>query len=455
MNIKELIASLLAKGFATVAEKAYVQSLVKELSDDEAEEVAEDVDAVDALDEEAPATDEDEDEDEEIDEEAVKALVSGTVAKEAQDAVAKAMEKASNDLVGKFMKGVKKARKTVTTASKARGQFSESREFFKALFMGDSASLKASGYLDTGTDATAGYLVPPAEFIAEVYRVADLGYGIARKDMRYIPKTGAGNQITVPALGSTVNVFWTDEGAAKTSTEPSFNLPTITLKKLAAIVPWTDEFGDDIGVNVVQLLAELFAEALAKQEDIAFFIGDGTGSFGGFTGVLNNGSVNTTTMSGTTFASMDADDLLDMQDDTPAGGLNGGKYYMHRSILSVVRKLKDNEGNYIYQSPGAGQPATVWNYPVEIVEAMPAIGDSASDTPFVLFGNLSQTCIISDKGTLAMKIFDSGVVQNVGNTNDLNLITQDMQAMRVVRRVGFVVALPSAVTVLKTANGGS
>ena len=125
---------------------------------------------------------------------------------------------------------------------------------------------------------------------------------------------------------------------------------------------------------------------------------------------------------------------------------------MHRSVLSIVRKLRTNNGtgDFIYQAPGAGQPATIWNYPVEIVEAMPSVSDDDADTAFIIFGNLKNTCIISDKGNIALKVFDSGVVRNVGNSADLNLITQDMKALRVVRRVGFTVALPKGITVLKT-----
>ena len=442
-KLKEFLAKLLEKGFATAEEKAIVKELVDALQDEEKTAVADEVAEVEALSEKS--------DDEALDEETVKGLVSGEIQKSVKDQ----LEKMSNELVAKFLKGVKENRSKAVTKTVAKEKFSESKDFFSKLFSGQNEVLKASGYLDTATAGTAGYLVPPAEFIAEVYRIADTGYGVARANMRYIPKNGAGNQITIPALGTSVSAFWTAQAGVKTSTEPSFNLPTITLQKLAAIVPWTDEFAEDVGVNVVQLLAELFAESLAIQEDLAFFTGDGSGAFGGFTGILNNGSVNSVAITSASIQDLTADDLLDMQDQTPAGALNGASYFMHRSILSIVRKLKDDNNNYIYQNPGAGQPSTVWNYPVIIAEALPAVGDDAEDTPFIIFGNLKNTCIISDKGTLAVKLFDSGSVRNVGDTTDLNLLTQDMTAMRVVRRVGFVIAMPTGITVLSTGVTGS
>ena len=443
MNLKDLLTSLLAKGFATKSEQAEVATAVEGADDATKAELATEIAEVAKLPEES---------EDNLDEEALKALVTGRVNEIAKSATEKAFEKMSDELVSKFMAGVKENRKTAVATPVAKGKFEESKSFFKSLFQGDMSSLKAAGYLDTATPGTAGYLVPPAEFIAEVYRIAETEYGVARREMRYIPKSGAGDTITVPALGTSVSSFWTGQGVAKTSTEPSFTLPTVTLKKLAAIVPWTDEFEEDMGVNAIQLLATLFAESLAKMEDEAFFKGDGTSTYGGFTGILNTVTTNDVALTSASIEDLTAEKLLDMQDETPAGALQGAKYYMHRSVLSIVRKLRTNNGtgDFIYQAPGAGQPATIWNYPVEIVEAMPSVSDDDADTAFIIFGNLKNTCIISDKGNIALKVFDSGVVRNVGNSADLNLITQDMKALRVVRRVGFTVALPTGITVLKT-----
>lgn len=443
MNLKDLLTSLLTKGFATKSEQAEVATAVEDADDATKAELATEIAEVAKLPEES---------EDNLDEEALKALVTGRVNEIAKSATEKAFEKMSDELVSKFMAGVKENRKTAVATPVVKGKFEESKSFFKSLFQGDMSSLKAAGYLDTATPGTAGYLVPPAEFIAEVYRIAETEYGVARREMRYIPKSGAGDTITVPALGTSVSSFWTGQGVAKTSTEPSFNLPTVTLKKLAAIVPWTDEFEEDMGVNAIQLLATLFAESLAKMEDEAFFKGDGTSTYGGFTGILNTVATNDVTLASASIEDLTAEKLLDMQDETPAGALQGAKYYMHRSVLSIVRKLRTNNGtgDFIYQAPGAGQPATIWNYPVEIVEAMPSVSDDDADTAFIIFGNLKNTCIISDKGNIALKVFDSGVVRNVGNSADLNLITQDMKALRVVRRVGFTVALPKGITVLKT-----
>lgn len=157
-------------------------------------------------------------------------------------------------------------------------------------------------------------------------------------------------------------------------------------------------------------------------------------------------------MAGTTFASMDADDLLDMQDATPSGAMANAKYYMHRTILSIVRKLKDEQGQYIYQRPQDGTPGQIWDKPYVLVEVFPNKNDSAADTPFVAFGDLRKACIFGYKGAISADRFNAGVVRNVANNADINLITTDREAIRWIERVGYLALMPNCITVLKTAE---
>jgi len=48
------------------------------------------------------------------------------------------------------------------------------------------------------------------------------------------------------------------------------------LKKLAAIVPMTEELLEDTGINLTSLVGELIAEEVAKAEDTQFLAGTGS-----------------------------------------------------------------------------------------------------------------------------------------------------------------------------------
>ena len=371
----------------------------------------------------------------EMSQEEVKALLQKT----AQSVVAEMVEKATDEMAKKFMDGVKEQREKGIDAGKKEAKTENAtRKFMKAMIHGDKTYLKS---LNTIDDDHAGYLVPP-ELQAEVLRIAQT-FGLARSAMRYLPFSGPGNERKIPALGSSVNVYWTNEKAKKTSTQPTFGLVTQTLKKLAAIVPFTEEILEDSAINLTALVAELFAEAVAKEEDIQFFTGTGLP----WTGVLNNGQVNVAYQAVAGVANLTADDLLGMIDATPSGALAGAKFYMNRTVLSVIRKLKGVDGQYIYQNPGQGQPATIWDYPVVTSDAFPT-ASAVSGAPYVLFGNLQLGCVFGDKQQLRTQLLDQATITDVDGQTTINLAEQDMVALRIVERVGYVVALPAALTVL-------
>jgi HK97 family phage major capsid protein len=376
-------------------------------------------------------------EEKEMSKDEVKTLLEKTT----QSVVKEMLEKATDEMAKSFMDGVADMRaKAIDNNKEVKSEKSENvtRTFMKALLAGDRTYLKN---LNTNDPDHAGYLVPP-EIMTEVLRIAQT-FGLARSSMRYLPFSGPGNTRYIPALGSSVNVYWTNEGAKKTSTQPTFAMVTQTLKKLAAIVPFTEEILEDSAINLTALIAELFAEAVAKEEDIQFFAGVGTP----WTGVLNNGQVNVVYQAVAGAANLIADDLLAMIDATPSGALANAKFYMNRTVLSVIRKLKDLDGNYIYQNPGAGLPSTIWNYPVVTSDAFPTAG-SVTTTPYVLFGNLQLGCIFGDKQQLRTQLLDQATITDTDGQTSINLAEQDMVALRIVERVGYVVALPSALTVL-------
>lgn len=442
MNITEILKKLANGEAITSAEKALLEANSEILSDDQKAAIADaevEEEEVEEEDEEV----EDEEEEEEVDEKAMEALISKSLQK--------SIDKITDELAEKFIQGAEKARtKAIDTGRKVKKTGDEgTRDFMKALFAGDREYLKEVSGL---SNAAGGYLIPE-ELRAEVLRIAENQYGLARRDMRYLPFTGPGNERKIPSLATSVSVFWTDEAATKKSTAPTFGIVTQTMKKLAAIVPMTEEILEDSSINLTALVAELFAEAVAKEEDLQFFNGDGTV----WTGVLNNGNVNVVNTTTTDPADVTAEDLLALIDATPTGALTGSKFYMSRTVYSTLRKLRedavsagDGKGGYLIQNPVAGEPATLWGYSIEVSDAFPAISTTGNSKPFVLFGNLKRAAIFGDKQQLRVKMLDEATIRNVADDADINLAAQDMVAVRIVERVGYVLALPSAVSVLKT-----
>ena len=441
-QLLKFLGELKAKGFSTVAEKAQVAGMVSMLKEADQESVAEQAEEVADLPETAPeggAEGDDEGATEEAVEEGIKALFAKEGQKMRDDV--KTYMKEQGELMkakaGAFHPDVQAKRKELNVYL---------RELHSALIGGDTARLKEMTTDDTGSPF-AGYAVD-GELSAEIRHLMT-EYGVARREMENVQLSKG--DFTANNLATDVVVYWVDEGALVKSTEAVLGNETLTLKKLGAIVLLTTELIEDSEIDLFSFVATRVAEGFAQAEDEAFFKGDGTATFGGFTGLLKATDVNEVVMSdgNTTFADVDADDLLDMQDATPSGV--AGKYYYHRTVKSYLRKLKDTAGNYIYQAPSAQGPATVWGSPEVLVEAMPTKADTAISTSFVLFGDLRKACIFGFKGAMKAKHFDTGSVRNVADAADINILTTDREAIRWTERIGYIRIIPTAVTKLTTA----
>jgi HK97 family phage major capsid protein len=446
-KIINAIKAFKKQGFASKEEKAELAAKVGKLKSEEQESIAEDVAEVNDLPETAPAADEPKDDDEPTDddvEEGVKALfnkhadrIESSVKTELKSYIEE-QKALMNQKAGIYHPDVAAKRKELSDRF---------RDISKSLLAGDDASLKEMTSDDTGSPY-AGYTVD-SELSAEIRHLITQ-YGVARREMMALPLTKGSYKAN--DLATDVTTYWVDEGAVIGSTQAVLGQEELTLKKIGAIVTMTSELLEDTEIDFIQFLASRVAEGFAKGEDLAFFKGDGTSAYGSFTGLLEASDVNEVVLAGTTFASMDADDLLDMIDETPSGALANAKFYYHRTIKSILRRLKATTGEYIYQAPSQSGPATVWGYPEVLVEAMPSKTDTAADTSFVLFGDLKQACIFgyNSKGIRASR-FNAGVVKNVAGDADVNLITTDREAIRWVERVGYIRIIPTAVTKLTTA----
>ena len=467
MNIAKLIAKFMAKGLDSLKEDEKIllkdninlmspnqkSKFEKELNDGEEEEETE-------TEEEKP-----EEKKDGIDEEGLKSLINAGIKKELKKNPSADMEKLAEKLVSemteKFMlKATAQRSKAIDTGKDLSGSKKKNeitRSFIKALISGDKDKLKefkkkTTTFNQEGDDARGGYLVPD-ELMAEVLRIAEKQYGLARRDFRYLPFSGPGNERKIPTLASSVSVYWVNESVAKTATNPTFGLVTQTLKKLAAIVPFTEELLEDSAINITQLIAELFAEAVAKEEDTQFFYGTGSP----WTGILNNGSVNSVALgAGEGVSDITFEKLVDMQDECPSGGLAGAKYYMNRTIFSYLRKLRadavssgDGKGVFLLP-PTKADIEGILGFPIELSDALPDKTLTGASKPFVIFGNLKLAAIFGDKQQIRVKLLDQATITDGDGSTSINLAEQDMLALRLEERVGYVFALPSAVTVLKT-----
>jgi len=102
-----------------------------------------------------------------------------------------------------------------------------------SLTQGDLMQMKALT-TSSGDTPKAGYTIP-SELFNEIIRLIEDVYGVARREMRYLPFSGPGNTRDITALGSSVSMTWTDEAISKTATQPVFVRVQQTLKNWLAL----------------------------------------------------------------------------------------------------------------------------------------------------------------------------------------------------------------------------
>lgn len=196
---------------------------------------------------------------------------------------------------------------------------------------------------------------------------------------------------------------WVGEVAPRPQTNtPEFAQLTYATGELYANPAATQQMLDDAAVNLEDWIANEVEAEFAYQEGLAFVAGNGVNKPNGVLtyveGAANAaahpfGAIKTQTTASATAIS--SDELIDMVYDLPGALSQNARFVLNRTSLARVRKLKDGDGNYLWQpSFSAGQPQTLLAYPVTEMAAMPNL--AAGAVP-IAFGDFRRGYLIVDR----------------------------------------------------------
>lgn len=370
--------------------------------------------------------------------------VSQKAAETAVEAKMKELGMSSNKFAGSF--GSKSAEEIAAMDKKEK-----MASFVKAVYAKDMQSLGAFKALSEGTGSAGGFIVPE-EFAAEVNRIVE-DFGLVPKLCRKFPMKS--DTLNVPRLSATVTVSYPGENTAGTGSQPTFEQVVLSSKTMVGITPMSNELLADANVSVVDLLVELFAEAIAGQLDVQGLTGTGAP----FTGILTDTGVTVVQpANGTgnsTFAlASTPDNMRDLITQVKPWALQGAAFIMHRSIWAILQKAKaSTSGDYFISTMNpvlsgvatqgfpTAMAGTMWGYPVYLSDKMPS--STAVSTKYVIFGNLKHL-YMGVRADMGISISQEGVVGGV------SLFESNMSAVRCVVRHALAVGLPAAFAVLKT-----
>ena len=205
---------------------------------------------------------------------------------------------------------------------------------------------------------------------------------------------------------------WVGETDARPETAtPKFAEYTFKFGELYAQPGVTQVILEDSEIDIAGYLAGEVDLEFAQQEGVAFLVGDGVNKP---KGVLMFDAATETALPAAerhplgpvlevatgSAAGLTPDGLVDLVYDIPSERItqNSG-FYLNRKSHADVRKMKDGQGNYLWQPPfQAGEPAQILGYAARELSGMP---DAEADEIPVIFGDM----------TMAYRIFDRVGVQ--------------------------------------------
>ena len=215
---------------------------------------------------------------------------------------------------------------------------------------------QVNNVLQEGVDSDGGYLVP-IEYDRRLIDVLD-EENIMRKLGTRITTSGE-HRINVAATKPAA--AWIEEGKALSWGDATFDQILMDAHKLHVAVKVTEELLYDNAFGLENYLITQFGKALANAEEDAFLNGNGTGKPTGIFAETGGGQAAGTT----TGAAAKTDDIIDLVYTLKRPYRKNASFIMNDKTLTSLRKLKDNNGAYIWQpSYQAGEPDKVLGYTV-------------------------------------------------------------------------------------------
>ena len=244
---------------------------------------------------------------------------------------------------------------------------------------------QVANVLQEGVDADGGYLVP-VEYDKRLIDVLT-GENIMRSLATKITTSGE-HKINIAATKPAA--AWIEEGGALSFGDATFDQIYLDAFKLHVAIKVTEELLYDSAFNLENYIITEFGKALANAEEDAFLNGDGKGKpVGIFDKTAGGQSIGTLT------AALKSDDLLDLVYGLKRPYRKNASFIMNDASLAQIRKLKDNNGAYIWQpSYQVGEPDRILGYKVNTSVYAP--------TDAISFGYYKYYNI-GDRGTRSFK----------------------------------------------------
>ncbi len=239
--------------------------------------------------------------------------------------------------------------------------------------------------LQVGTNTEGGYLVPidyDKVLVQALMQFNDF------RSMCEVITTSSLVKIAVETDFGAAS--WMGEEAPYPESDTAFGQTSLDAHKLGRIIKVSEELIRDAFFDLQSYIATAFGKSFGMAEEMSFVNGDGAGKPLGFIRSAQTG------LTAAGASSITADEIIDLYYSLKRQYRARARFIMNDSTVKLVRKLKDGDGQYLWQ-PGlqSGEPDLLLGKPLVTSTAMPL---ATTGQKSIAFGDLSYYRIADRAG---------------------------------------------------------
>ena len=258
--------------------------------------------------------------------------------------------------------------------------------------------------MQVGSDQDGGYAVTLAAQQV-IWDIAE-EWGDFAGNALVVPMTALEKTLLLPKDG--IEMHFMDELEQAVKSGVGFARVVLKAKKVGGYAMWSNEFAEDVAAFIGENLSQLFGQALARKIDHCGFVGDGSSTFGGITGVLHHPGCTLISLPATktSFSDITTEDVRRLKFTAPAKvrkRRNECAYIIHPDVLQYIDSLVDETDNKILKDRQDGTGYELMKYRVIESDCYPDTGESDAGKPFISFGSLNRSFALGERRKLRIR----------------------------------------------------
>ena len=263
------------------------------------------------------------------------------------------------------------------------------------------AGMDISAAMSSTDNAKGGFLIPD-EMLSGIIDLREQ-YGVFRQNCQIWPM--GSDTLTINRRSGGLTAYFVGESTAPTDSEPTWNQVQLTARKVATLTRMPKELAEDAVINLADLVAREIAYAFALKEDQCGFLGDGTSTYGGITGVVSKindgshaGAISTAASGHTGFETLTLSDFHALVAKLPLYARMNAKWYVSTAgHSSSMDRLMYAAGGNTVQTIGGGSGPSFLGYPVVFSQVLNSTLGADTSAIKLLFGDLSLAASFGDR----------------------------------------------------------